>query len=58
MAALTEHYNQIQDRAGDESTGSGVRLLLTPYRRSRALTLLFGPSLAEAADPPERGRVN
>jgi hypothetical protein len=26
MAALTEHYNQIQDRAGDESTGSGVRL--------------------------------
>jgi hypothetical protein len=28
MAALTEHYNQIQDRAGDETTGSGVRLLL------------------------------
>ncbi|MFN7874560.1 MAG: hypothetical protein ACK5PB_04540, partial [Pirellula sp.] len=28
-AAITEHYNRNQDRAEDETTGSGVRLRKT-----------------------------
>ena len=33
MAAITEHYNRNQDRAEDETTGSGVRLHPTENRR-------------------------